>query len=342
MQIHFLIPLLFGSVHGYDERFVYTSFTYPHSYPMLEAGARTWRKHIRSVFVESAPTGVDENRVRHGDSRPAYLNLHDELWVYSDYPPINEKVPFIPRSLATIRLANSTFHGQFDWLLYSDDEGIFLMDRVSRLVEGLDPSVPYYLCDNIMDSCNHYHEGQNISVGESEYCVIPSAHASHTACPRNAAAVPCTSEAVIASRKCHDTPDHEGWHFCNGNQGSIISRGLIDSIVEGDWKRCERAGRHPYSDVALGNCIWEFGYAPTNPTDTATVKQFSRCIFGRYSATQYTELANKSITESSMSETTSSLLDAATTWVKHHTRSENGFIVDQFWQARERMLKKWQ
>ena len=322
------------------ENFVYASFTYKHSYPMLEAGAHTWRKHVKSLFVESGPNGSSE---KESTDRPAYLNPLDKLWLYADHPAINVNVPFIPRSLASVRIANKTFSGKYDWLLYSDDEGIFFMDRISRIVEGLDPSVPYYICDNIMDSCNHYSDGKHVPLGETAYCVLPSMtaakHRTHSECVRNAAVAPCTAKAVMAARECHAPGrGQDGWHFCNGNQGAVISRGLIDSVSEAEWTRCEREGRHPYSDVAMGNCVWEFGFAPTNPTDRADEPQFSRCVFGRMNAEQYTEAALKAVGNASSVEQ-EFLMDAATTWVKHHANlTKNSEIVENLWNARGAFL----
>lgn len=81
-------------------------------------------------------------------------------WSYLDrFPYVDpHRKPNAPgihqmRYVASVRIANKTLAGTFDWLLMGDDDTVWFLDHVRALVSGLDASVPYYLSDNIGGCC---------------------------------------------------------------------------------------------------------------------------------------------------------------------------------------------
>ena len=37
----------------------------------------------------------------------------------------------------------------FKWMLFGDDDTVFLIDNVLQLLQHLDPSIPYYMTDHL-------------------------------------------------------------------------------------------------------------------------------------------------------------------------------------------------
>ena len=47
-------------------------------------------------------------------------------------------------------LANhSSGADSYKWMLYGDDDTVFYVDNVLRMLEGLDPTMPYFITDHI-------------------------------------------------------------------------------------------------------------------------------------------------------------------------------------------------
>lgn len=47
-------------------------------------------------------------------------------------------------------LANDSHEaGSFKWMLYGDDDTVFNLDNVVRMLEPLDHTMPYYITDHI-------------------------------------------------------------------------------------------------------------------------------------------------------------------------------------------------
>lgn len=47
-------------------------------------------------------------------------------------------------------LANMTIGpDNFEWMLFGDDDTVFLIDNVLNLIPHLDPTIPYYLTDHL-------------------------------------------------------------------------------------------------------------------------------------------------------------------------------------------------
>ena len=54
------------------------------------------------------------------------------------------------RATVTPFLANMTIGpDNFAWMLFGDDDTVFLIDNVLNLIPHLDPTIPYYLTDHL-------------------------------------------------------------------------------------------------------------------------------------------------------------------------------------------------
>lgn len=54
------------------------------------------------------------------------------------------------RATVTPFLANMTVGANnFKWMLFGDDDTVFVLDNVLRMLEHLDPNLPYFITDHL-------------------------------------------------------------------------------------------------------------------------------------------------------------------------------------------------
>ena len=141
------------------------------------------------------------------------------------------------------------------------------MDAVEALVEGLDAEIPYILAD-IVSFCS---PGERCK--KDKICSLPrntpgASVLNASACVRSPAVEPCTVAALKAPGTCNIRPPWYGLPFPCGRNGALISRGMMRVMSSNQWReRCElpntlRGG----GELRVYNCLWEAGYAMTDPT----------------------------------------------------------------------------
>lgn len=99
--------------------------------------SRAWRKGVRAVLVGSLdqPIPAVAEARRHAET---YLRVSDRL------------IPFGIRGKAALApaLAHDALEGDYEWLLYGDDDTMWMMDAVPQLVKDLDPDEPHLVTDH--------------------------------------------------------------------------------------------------------------------------------------------------------------------------------------------------
>lgn len=97
------------------------------------AGMRTLIVSPLPNLTAEGPLAPPEGVAAPGDTWVAYPDNHN-------YSPV----------VATLRLANATFGSSYSWLLYGDDDTVFITENVLSMLRSLrlDPSVPYYITDD--------------------------------------------------------------------------------------------------------------------------------------------------------------------------------------------------
>ena len=109
------------------------------------------------------------------------------------------------RATVTPFLANMTIGpDNFKWMLFGDDDTVFLIDNVLNLLPHLDPAVPYFMTDHLW-----YPE----TVGKQSLGIAPQ---THLHCSQTALAVlPCRPRHNIWV--CCKHLVHEAWsiHCCH-------------------------------------------------------------------------------------------------------------------------------
>lgn len=219
---------------------------------MIESGRHSWRRDIPAVIITN---GTVERRI---DSP----SPHEVWWEAPDLPLIGWNNPSENRYTSQIRFANMSY--DFDWLLGGDDDTIFLVDNVKNLVRNLDPDELFYISDALL--------------GEGFACTFPeeASERGPSGCVKTPPAAPCLRSVLEERNVCRaqrrllhgggadevERPGGTVWGF--GQNGFLVSRGLVNSITAADFSACEHCNTSRFScngggDVRIGECFWSFG-----------------------------------------------------------------------------------
>ena len=159
---------------------------------VLDVGRATWRAPAAGV---TTVVSTDDPGVEHVLPTPQWTA---EVWVAG--PDVSTDAwkaqggsQAEQRYTALLRNANATLGDDFDWLLYGDDDVIWLLDNVQGLVAGLDAAAPLYLTDGFLS-------GGDV-VGCSRLDAPPSLGAG--GCTRITPSQPCTRDRLLPNSTCY-------------------------------------------------------------------------------------------------------------------------------------------
>lgn len=72
--------------------------------------------------------------------------LHNETWsYYPDDAPLRSLYGGDTRAALVPYLAHASFGDTYKWLLYGDDDTVWFMESVMRLLQDFDPDLPYFI-----------------------------------------------------------------------------------------------------------------------------------------------------------------------------------------------------
>lgn len=232
----------------------------------LAIASRAWRKGVRTVIANNFhPT---EAMIEEG-------KLHNETWVYyPDDNPLRSMYGGDSRAALMPFIAHKELGDTYKWLLYGDDDTIFFLDTVLRLLEQFDHDIPYFITDHFWwpSVPNHPTHPNH----EAPRC-LPCHHqppADTTHAPLDAPiGCPCTPQVL-----CAKDPDHRIYNkWCDvprapaqtysmhGGAGSLLSVALLRNI---SWDWMEECVTRSYStggDAFVSICLWQAGFAMTDP-----------------------------------------------------------------------------
>lgn len=113
---------------------------------------RQYRSFLRDLHKKPPPVALPDGRYSFPDEWP-----FPDPRRPPDAPGLHEK-----RYVASVRLANKSMAGRWDWLLVGDDDTVWFLDNVRSMLDGLDSSLPYFLSDNLGGCCPGH--------GQCAYC----------------------------------------------------------------------------------------------------------------------------------------------------------------------------
>lgn len=183
-------------------------------------------------------------------------------------------------------LAHEAVDGNYKWMLFGDDDTIWLMKNVERLLENYDHRLPYAISDYMyfgktFGTENTVYEEHNRPWSDGSW------HAGSTTAPR---CLPChldlpagwqeSLQGPMMMRACSCSPRlacmanrkacaHSRFRppFPYGGAGIILSRGLFDHVDKDEILQCIRNGVSVSNggDQLLAHCLWKQGIAATDP-----------------------------------------------------------------------------
>ncbi len=72
--------------------------------------------------------------------------LHNETWsYYPDDSPLRSLYGGDTRAALVPYLAHDSFGDSYKWLLYGDDDTVWFMESVMKLLQDFDPDLPYFI-----------------------------------------------------------------------------------------------------------------------------------------------------------------------------------------------------
>ena len=72
--------------------------------------------------------------------------LHNETWsYYPDDAPLRSLYGGDTRAALVPYLAHASFGDSYKWLLYGDDDTVWFMESVMKLLQDFDPDLPYFI-----------------------------------------------------------------------------------------------------------------------------------------------------------------------------------------------------
>ena len=232
-------------------RLRFAAGTFGARHPLAEVAAQTWRRFVPAWLVTTA---VDVSNATLLPVPPWPHASHDTWWA------VPSQVLGDQRNGIAARLGNAS--GQtYDWVLYGDDDTVYLMDNALEMLRGLDAATPYFLSDALsMESCGDAHKNGD------HFCALPgtaestSTRGDGSTCVMHPAKAPCLRSLFGENGTACSTKRSKVW----GGAGYVLSRGMMHSIPPELWHSFEV--QHGQSDSLATQMVWAAGFAPTNPS----------------------------------------------------------------------------
>ncbi|KAL3161801.1 hypothetical protein ABBQ38_008893 [Trebouxia sp. C0009 RCD-2024] len=257
--------------------------------PLVQA-SRSWRHGARSIVVVESNASIEAVPQKFKGGMAA---AREVFAVYPDLqegPPAWHKPGDARAAMAPFLANQSSGADSYKWMLYGDDDTVFYLDNVLRMLEALelDPAMPYFITDHIwfLRSLDEELDDNRMHPARSAPRCLPcnytdplqaQPHSNNFEAPRGC---PCTRECLCA----HDNlkvfggaevcnVKQHNWYFGHGGAGAILSSGLmklasfatvksyVDAAMQGDPSTTVMSGDGVFSQVLFH----VLGIMPTDP-----------------------------------------------------------------------------
>eukprot|EP00891_Asterochloris_glomerata_P003450 jgi/Astpho2/3450/Aster-07048 len=210
---------------------------------------------------------------------------HRELWLfYPDDNPVRSYLAGDSRAAVAPFLAHARLHhDSYKWMLFGDDDTVFFIDNIADFLSDFDPQIPYFISDNNWWS-DHGHQ---VDKGFHPHPFSPRCRPCHSnltdddilrdykppvGCPCTPYLL-CLNDLQLGFNAWCDMPrvPFRSYSF-HGGAGAILSVGLLNAVNYTELEMCVHATKAPGGDSMLQVCLWQQGFATTDPgmglTDT--------------------------------------------------------------------------
>ncbi|DBA84620.1 TPA: hypothetical protein ACH3X2_006195 [Trebouxia sp. C0005] len=252
--------------------------------PMVTA-SRGWRQGVQTyvafeqeIDLATAPAVFKEGVAKHNE---VYGVCPDQVVSDAKWHKAGDL-----RATVAPFLANMTIGpNNFKWMLFGDDDTVFLIDNVLHLLPLLDPTVPYFMTDHLWYPqppgaggpelyvhanraaprclpCNYTDPAEDTFESPSYQYIAPRG------CPCNTQTLCEADRMGNFGQGCHwnsNTPGY--WYFGHGGAGMLLSSALFtlgtyDDVVDWIWSLGQISSGDSMLMGALHNVL---GIIPTDP-----------------------------------------------------------------------------
>ncbi|EFJ48850.1 hypothetical protein VOLCADRAFT_90525 [Volvox carteri f. nagariensis] len=235
----------------------------------LAQSTRSYRAGMRTLIMTDNETMVPHLNKVYGKYREVYEYFPDE-----DVPDVRKwhaKNPGDYRAAVAPFAAHRQFGDKYKWMLYGDDDTVFFMPGVRKLVAQFDHNLPIALSDNLWHDSSHprLEAVRCLPCGfNTSLLRVPSAKNTTDGTPAAANYTPrpacpfCTPVDACPPWK----PECKGGGGAHGGAGIILSVGLMRKLLYDDAIACMESIFHcSGGDCLVSRCIWRAGYGFTDP-----------------------------------------------------------------------------
>ncbi|KAG2491406.1 hypothetical protein HYH03_010197 [Edaphochlamys debaryana] len=197
---------------------------------------------------------------------------YDEVYEY--FPNENDpdphkwhaKFPGDMRAAVAPFAAHRAFGDGYKWMLYGDDDTVFFMPNVRRLLSRFDPELPIALSDNLWYDSRHPRLesyrclpcGFNKTGDKLPKAQLDTKYVPRPSCPY------CTPENA-----CPETKPNCTMTGAHGGAGMLLSVGLMRKLLYDDALACINSLiGYSGGDSLVSQCIWRVGVGFTDPGDS--------------------------------------------------------------------------
>lgn len=212
----------------------------------------------------------------------AYTSTRHRFIYQADRLGSNGTTSFVHRAAWAPFLAFNASNGDFQWLLYGDDDTVWNLANVRRLLEGYDSALPYVISDsfnwrNPYQGCPYDHGGVEKAF-MMYHPKAPRCLPCHFQKPPGwgdpiapmVPGCPCTPELACQADPpvCNMSKGTDFWiPTLYGGTGWIMSRGLFTKLNLTGMEECVAMQSKviDYSDGVLSGCLWMYNVSATDP-----------------------------------------------------------------------------
>eukprot|EP00891_Asterochloris_glomerata_P009889 jgi/Astpho2/9889/fgenesh1_pg.00152_%23_12_t len=232
----------------------------------LARASRSWRKGMRTFVAGNTPpsdTQVEEGK------------RFNETWsFYPDDVPLRSMYGGDSRAALVPYLAHKALGDSYKWLLYGDDDTVWFMDSVQKVLEDLDPELPYFITDHMWWASSPGRATHpNREAPRCLPCEFDDSEVNKSAAPFNAPkGCPCTAQLICDSDErglfnefCDMPKAPVATYSMHGGAGGIMSIGMMRAVTLDYMEKCVKSLYSTGGDAFISICTWQAGYAITDP-----------------------------------------------------------------------------
>jgi hypothetical protein len=274
---NFLISILCTSflfrVDSAKEDYVFAAGCSVSRLPLM-AATRSWREGIHGVFIFENATFVDQ--LPNGDPfNETYLHYRDTR--------LHKHQGHLRAAMALL-LAHKAIKFTYKWMLGGDDDTIYYLPNVMSMLSQYNHSLPYFISGNLLFTSLAFNRNETPFTNGNKNFQHPHQYAPrclpchHPQCLNAsfariplACGCPCTPSLACYAETI---PPYKGKQaLCNnpntrvaayGGAGYIASLGLLQAVNHTQLEMCAKM-KGGHGDVALSWCLWQQGFAITDP-----------------------------------------------------------------------------